>query len=419
VKKLLGLVIVVAAVGAVLYHRSAPPPVISYADWTTEPIDTGSVTEIVTATGVVQPRDMVAVGAESAGRVVRVFVEPGQHVKAGDALCQLDDRLAVLRSQQARLAVELAQAEVARAEAARDAATLTAQRARDPAGQIQPVANAESAEYQRRGAEAALRAAQVRLREAQTGQQLAELAVDQTVVRAPVAGTVIEKRLAVGQLIGPPAAAHLFTIAPELEYFQVTALVSESDVARIRVGQPASLTVNAWGEHTFDGKVTRVGQVAAAVPGAVQYPVTIDVPNVRDPAGKEWMLRSGMTATAELIVRRHDGVWRLPAAAVGVTFDESRLSDQARRKLARGMARADRADWQRVWALTADRGPWPLFLRTGGKNARGEPGLQDSRHIEILAWDPEESEPAPGATLRAVTGVPDSALPAKPGLKLF
>lgn len=420
VKKLLGLAIALVAIGAIVWQRHAPTSKPSWADWATEPIDRGTLVETVAANGAIQPRDMLSIGSESTGRVVRVLVEAGQLVKAGDALCQLDDRLAGLRIQQAKQAIEIAQADVARAEAGRDAAVAALQRARDPGGQIQPVAHVETAEFQWRSAEATVRAAQAKAREAQIAGQLADLAFEQLTVRAPVAGVILEKRVGVGQLVAPSPAAPLFLIGPELEQLQLTALVAEGDIGKVRVGQSASFTVNAWPELQFEGRVSRIGLAAAPGGSAVQYPVAIDAANQKDPASREWRLRTGMSATIELAVRRHDGVWRLPAAATGITLDESKISESARRKLARAAHRADRGDWQRVWLLSPERGPWPVFLRVGGKTSAGDTGIQDAQWIEVLAWDPEESLPEPNAPApRVIVGVPDSAKPAKPGLKLF
>ena len=49
----------------------------------------------------------------------------------------------------------------------------------------------------------------------------------------------------------------------------------------------------------------------------------------------------------------------------------------------------DRDAWQVVWVLGQDSKPWPIFVRTGGKNAAGESGIRDVTHVEVLEWDPE------------------------------
>jgi HlyD family secretion protein len=419
VKKLIVLLLIVGAGLALAALRPSPAPPGDAG--TAESLEFGSIAETVSAAGAVQPRDGVAVGSDAAGRIVRVFAEVGHVVKVNDALAQFDDRLAQVRLQQARLAVELAQAEMARAHAGRDAAALGLQRARETHVQLNTPAprDAESAELTLRGAEAGLKAAGLRVREAQAAQQLAELAADATVVRSPIAGVVLERRAVAGQHAGPPLSAHLFTVAPNQELAQVVAPVAEADVAKVRVGQVARFTVNAWPDDTFEGRVTRVASVPAGAPGAVQYPVTVDVTNLRGPGGRDWKLRPGMPAAVDVVIRRHERVWKLPAAAAAVQLDEAALPEAARKKLGRWKSRGDRADWQRVWLVTADGAPWPLYLRIGGKDANGEPGLSDGQFVEVLAWDPEETPPPPEKPPRVLTAAPDALKPAKPALKFF
>lgn len=418
-KKLI-LLLLLVGVGlplAKLRHSSAPAGAVG----TAESLECGSIAETVSAAGTVQPRDGVVVGSDAAGRIVRIFVEVGQVVKVNDALAQFDDRLAQVRLQQARLAVELAHAEMTRAQAGRDTAVLALQRARETHVQLNnPVPrDAESAELALRGAEAGLKAAGLRVREAQAAQQLAELAADATVVRSPIAGVVLERRAVAGQHAGPPHSAHLFTVAPNQELVQVVAPVAEADIATVRVGQVARFTVNAWPDDTFEGRVTRAAWVPTGGPGAVQYPVTVDVTNVRGPGGRDWKLRPGMPAAVDVVIRRHEQVWKLPAAAAAVQLDETALPESARKKLCRWKSRGDRADWQRVWLVTVDGSPWPLFLRVGGKDANGEAGLSDGQFVEVLAWDPEETAPPPEKPPRVLTTAPDALKPAKPALKFF
>ena len=77
----------------------------SGAEWPTELIEFGAITESISASGTIQTKDQMTIGCECTGRVTNVFVDAGQAVKAGDVLCQLDDRLANLRLQQAKLAI--------------------------------------------------------------------------------------------------------------------------------------------------------------------------------------------------------------------------------------------------------------------------------------------------------------------------
>ena len=156
-----------------------------------------------------------------------------------------------------------------------------------------------------------------------------------------------------------------------------------------------------------------------AVQGAVYYPVEIDAVNQRDPATGEWQMRPGMPAAVDFVLRRHESVWKVPVAALGVTAEPANLSESARAKLARWRGRPDRAAWLQVWTLDAERRPWPLFVKLDGTNAAGEPGLQDSQFREVLSWDPDEAAPSPSAGERPRVLTGPAGPESRPGLKLF
>ncbi len=379
-----------------------------------QPMEYGAITETVSATGVLQPRDAVAVGTELAGRVAEVLVDLHQTVEAGQPLLRLDDRLARLRVRQAQVAVDLARADVGRAQAARDAAQVALQRVRElldkAGGQRRDVDAAEAA---LQAAEAAVRVAAVKVQEAEAALQLAQYGLDITTVRAPAAGVVIDRKVTAGQQVGPPLSAHLFTVASDLARMEVVAQVSEGDIGRVRPGLPATFTVNSFPDVTFRGTVTQIKPVPATVQGAVFYAVTIGAENAKDAATGEWRLRPGMPAAVEVVLRTHPNVWKLPLAARGVAPDPARQDDAARAKLARWDDRADRADWQLVWARDGDGPPRPLFLRLGD----GHAGAQDGQFAEVLAWDPDEPAPDPARPPRVLIAAP--AAEKSPGLRLF
>lgn len=420
VKKWIGLLLLVVGIaGLTAFRRPLSAPTTPTEDWVTETVELGSLAESISANGTMQPANHVTVGTETVGRVVRVFVEPGQVVPIHAPLAQFDDRFAQLRLQQAKHGVELAQTEVQRAETGRESAQLQLRRARDTSNRGVPVPDVEAAELQVKAAESALRAAQIKVREAQTGQQLAEHAVEMTIIRAPAAGVILEKRVVPGQQIGPPLGAQLFQIATNIEQMQITALVAEGDIGKLRVGQTAQFTVNAWPDHQCEGRITRIGQAPAGGPltSTVHYPVIVDANNQKDPSGRDWRLRPGMSAAVEFALRRHDQVWKLPIAATTVQLDETKLTENAQKKLTRWKTRSDRNDWQRVWTIGSDSKPWPVFLRTGGRTGHGDVGINDGQFIEVISWDPDE--PQPTKPLRVLTATPDSLKPSKPGLKLF
>ena len=409
-KKLFAVIALVAVVLAVLAYRwqhNAAKTTPDGSVW--QPIEYGSITETVSATGVLQPREVVAVGTELAGKIAKVLVDVPAAVEKDQPLLQMDDRVARLRAKQAAVAVELAKADVGRAEAARDAAQVAVHRADDllkAGGQQRDLDMANAA---MKSAEATVHVAQVKVQEAEATLQLAEHGVTLTTVRSPIAGVVIDRKVTAGQQIGPPISGHLFTVAADLSRMEVVAQVAEGDVGRVKSGLQATFTVNSFPDVTFRGEVKLIKPVPATVQGAVFYPVTVAAENTKDAATGEWRLRPGMPAAVELVLRAHDNIWRLPLAARGVTLDAERQDEAAKAKLAHWESRPDRLDWQLVWARDGDRPPRPLFLKLTG--------AQDGQFVEISGWDPDEPAPVPTKLPKVLIAAP--ADKPSPGLRLF
>ncbi len=407
------------------------------------PVEWGTLTETVSATGILQPQEIIAVGCELSGRVVEFYsnAEINQLVQEGDPLLKLDDRLALIKLEQARTAVRLALANVQMAEAARDAAALRVVRLREVPQDVGLRKELDEAEMQLKSADAAVVAAKVKVEEAQVAQQQAQFGLELTVVRAnaepsdstnPALSkrryTIIDRKVVLGQLIAPPASAQLFTLASHLERMRVHVQVGENDIGRMRAGLTATFTVYAYPEEDarFEGKVVEIRPMPSNLQGAVFFDTVIDVTNRRDPKTQEWELRPGMTAAVDFILRRHADVWKVPTAALSFQLDERYQTEEARAKLARWQSRSDREEWKPVWVVTHEQKPWPIFVRIGGKNAAGETGIKDGQFNEVLQWDPElkqKPDPkVPASFPHVITGAPavtKQGLFDRPNMKLF
>jgi hypothetical protein len=240
--------------------------------------------------------------------------------------------------------------------------------------------------------------------EARAARKLAELGLDLTVVRVPSSAgrtastsaskqvfTIIDRSAVVGQLAGPPAAAHLFTLASDLGQMRLHARVSQDDVGKVRPGLTAnfSLWANFEGETRIQGRVEEIRPMPSQLHGLVFYDALIDVANRRNPQTREWLLRPGMTVSATIHLRTHTEVWKMPALALDFQVPENEQTEAARAKLARWQERKDSEEWMPAWVLDEHRDPWPIFVRTGGKNAGGQTGISDGRYAEVLEWDPD------------------------------
>jgi HlyD family secretion protein len=411
-------------------RRDAAEPTYSFA-----PAEFGSLTETVSATGTLQPQEVFPVGTELAGKVVEVAADFNQTVSEGDLLLRLDDRAAEQKLKQAETAVQLARASVDQAKAQQEAAEKTADRLRNLSSEVSMRKDLDAAEAQLKAAKAAVAVAEAHVREAEDGRELARLGVQLTHVHVPViakpsaareatpglgslaadgsAGQgkrkfiVLERRVELNQQVGPPASAQLFLLGGDLAHMQVLAQVAEGDIGRVRRDQRADFTVSAYGDDSlFTGRVADMRLLPTNDKGAIFYRVVIDVPNRKDPATADWQLRPGMTASVDVVVRRHDDVWKVPITAVNFQLPDEYQSDAARARLAQWQGRKDADQWKALWTAGSGGKPWPVFVRLFGTNGKGDTAIRDSQFDEVMEWDPEMPAPDPKAPPQFIIGAP-------------
>ena len=137
--------------------------------------------------------------------------------------------------------------------------------------------------------------------------------LDYTTIRAPVDGIVIKRAIERGQTVAASLQSpELFVIAQNLSDMQVDASIDESDVGRIRTGQRATFTVDAFPGQTFDGEVNQVRKAAQSVANVVTYVAVVGFSN----AGGR--LLPGMTANVRVVTDVRDSVLKVPNAALRV-----------------------------------------------------------------------------------------------------
>jgi HlyD family secretion protein len=395
----------------------------------------GALVETVSATAALQPLEVFPVGTELAGKVVEVAADFNQTVSEGDLLLRLDDRAARQKLRQAETAVQLAKASVEQARAQQEAADATVARLRKLPDNVSMRKDLDAAEAQAKAAKAAVDVAEVHVREAEDARSLAQLGVELTRVHVPVIARgpaskksvpglgslapegaapqskrkfiVLDRKVELNQQVGPPASGQLFLLGGSLAKMQAIAQVAEGDIGRVRTGQTAEFSVATYGEDVlFAGRVADIRLLPTSDHGAIFYRVVIDVDNKEDQATGAWQLRPGMTASVDVVVRRHEKVWKVPLAAVNLQMPEEYKTDAARQKLKLWQSRKDADQWKAVWVLGGDRKPVPLFLRLG-PNTGEEAGIHDAQFDEVLQWDPDlQPAPDPNNPPRFIIGAP-------------
>lgn len=331
--------LVVAAAAAWWWTQRAGADTVQYR---TATIERGNLQATVSASGAVNPVTQVSVGTQVSGQIRDLLVDFNSEVKAGQLIAQIDPETFEYRVRSAQADVEAAQAAVATAQASAAAGRAQVARAQVDLNeaqrdferkhslvQMQFIAQSESdraralvnttAEaLKATQAQVGVTEAQIRTAMANVAQREAALAqarVDlaRTRITSPVDGIVIKRAIEKGQTVAASLQSpELFVIAQNLSDMQVDASVDESDVGRIRAGQHATFTVDAFPGQTFDGEVRQVRKAAQTIANVVTYVTVVGFSNG---AGR---LLPGMTANVRIVTDQRDNVLKVPNAALRV-----------------------------------------------------------------------------------------------------
>lgn len=300
-----------------------------------EPVQRRDLVEVVTATGVVQPRRKVDIVADVSGRVAQVYVQEGRWVRAGDLLLRIDPSTYEPAVRRAYAAWQQAQANARQAEAQWRQAEVAFQRAQSLAQrQLLPAAEVDNARTARDVARAQAEAARAAVTQAHAAYLEAVEALRKTVLRAPMSGRVVRLDVEAGETavmgtINTPGS-RLLTIA-DPSALEVRARVDETDVPRIHLGDSASIELDALPGRAFAGRVVRIGESSvgerpavaadAAASQSVDYEVIVALQE-RDPA-----VRPDMSATVRIVTARRARALAVPIVAVAVRDPSGRRLD--------------------------------------------------------------------------------------------
>ncbi|MCA9622236.1 MAG: efflux RND transporter periplasmic adaptor subunit [Myxococcales bacterium] len=349
----------------------------------------GELAVTVAATGRLEAREMVDVGAEVSGRLLEVLVDHNDHVKAGQVLATIDTKRLDARAREASGQVRLARAELegARAEAAlrleeRDRVQTLAGRG------LASEQALETAVAEARRAEAAVEMAKARASMAHAGLDAARDDVARAQIVAPIDGIVLARNVEPGQTLASSFQVPvLFQIARDLRELRLHVRVDEADVARVREGQTATFTVEAHPGRKFPSRVVSLRNVPSIEQGVVSYEAVLAVQN------EEGLLRPGMTATATIVTERVSDALLVPNAALRFLPLEQAKDDATQEESRGSRVSKDDEPRHRVWKL-GEQGPEAVALSIGRSD--GEQTEVLSGEIEVgmaLLVDVEEAKP--------------------------
>lgn len=247
-------------------------------------VERSDIIAIVSATGTLSPVNKVDVSSKITGLIEEVRVNENDRVKKDQILIILDDK---------KLA---AQVEQSRARLAN--ATANYERARKM-NQVGAYSNQQ------------LDAARMDYDVAKAAYDDATSNLADTVIRAPIDGMVIGKPIPAGQTVSPGISNPmvLLTVA-DLGQMQIEALIDESDIGKVKVGQKVTFTVDAYTDKTFTGKVAIISNKANVQQNVVYYTVYIDVDS------PEGLLKPTMTARVSVRIGERNNVVAVPILAL-------------------------------------------------------------------------------------------------------
>jgi HlyD family secretion protein len=333
------VVLALAGGGTWWWTQRAKTDEVSYR---TAKIERGNLQATVSASGAVNPVTQVSVGTQVSGQIKELYADFNSEVKAGQLIALIDPetfeyrvRSAQADVDSARAAVLTAQANIAASNAAVSRAKvdqIEAQRdferqqslvekqfvAQNVADKARALVASSSESVKAAQAQLGVTQAQVKSAQANVAQResaLAQARIDlsRTKITSPVNGIVIKRAIEKGQTVAASLSSpELFVIAQNLSDMQVDASIDESDVGRIRTGQKASFTVDAYPGQTFDGEVKQVRKAAQNVANVVTYVAVVGFTNVGD------KLLPGMTANVRLVTDLRENVLKIPNAALRV-----------------------------------------------------------------------------------------------------
>ena len=254
------VLVVLAAIALFIGRRNAPQAVEIATVAAAYPSVSVSA---LNATGRVVAARRASVSSKGTGRLEWLGVQEGQRVTEGDIIARLENRDVAAEREQAAAQVQVARANLAQGQAELEDAQAAFKRAQDLAQQKFIAGSAlDTAEARYNKSRAAIDTLRAQIAVAQANYRASEVAYDQTLIRAPFTGMVLTKSANVGDIVTPFSSASGTTGAvvtmADMETLEVEADVSESSIAKITVGQPVEIQLDAFPELRLLGEVSRI-----------------------------------------------------------------------------------------------------------------------------------------------------------------
>lgn len=319
------IVLVLLALILSAVFSEAPKP-----DYIAESVVQESLDLSVTATGNLRPTNQVEVGAEVTGPVDSVLVDVNDRVTKGQVIAVINTEIIDQQIAQARANLGAARAALAQAQATLGIDTVQLSRLEEvrrlSGGRVPSLIEIEQAEAAVQRDRAAVASAKANIEAADASLKGNLTTRSRAVIRAPVNGVVLARRIEPGQtVVAAFNTVTLFVIAEDLAEMQLRVAIDEADVGQVKAGQKATFTVDAYPGRQFPATLERVdlasattvqGQGGSGTPAAASGGSVVSYEARLKVANPEGLLRPGMTATATIATRNTGSALLVPNAAL-------------------------------------------------------------------------------------------------------
>lgn len=376
----IGIALVVVVLGLLVSRCFAPKPPPSYI---TVPAEKGALAVTVAATGRLAPIRQVTVGSEISGLVLKVLVDVNDRVTEGQPIAIIDPARLDDAITQSRATLAANQAAVAQNQATLEEATAQLRRmeevSRLSGGKVPAQTELDTARAAVARARANLRSAQANVISAQASLSSNQTQRTRSIIRSPVNGVVLARQVDAGQTVAAQfSTPNMFVIAQDLTHMKLEVAIDEADVGSVKVGLPASFTVDAFPGRTFPAQITRVDlgsnlTASTATTSATTSTTTanqvVSYAAILSVANPDLTLRPGMTATATIGVEKLDNALLIPNGALrfapqdagakaGVQVQFGPRRDEQQKAIGRGSK-------QTVYVVGSDGKPQKVEVVTG------------------------------------------------------
>lgn len=317
------LVVILLAIGVWKYFFSKNGDAEKYL---TATVEMGEIQNLVTATGVLQPREYVDVGAQVSGQLRKLLVVVGQQVKAGDLLAEIDATVfrakvdgirAQLQNQQAQLGDRQAQLALAKIRIDRQQNLFKDDATTKEALQV--------AEASFQSASAQLKALQAQIQQTQSSLRAEEANLAYARIYAPMSGTVVSITSRQGQTLNANNQAPTIMRIADLSTMTVQTQVSEADIGKLHVGMPVYFTTLGGQDYRWYSKLNRVEPTPQVSSNVVLYNALFDVPN------ENGVLMTSMSTQVFFITAQARDTLVIPASALNFKVRKPGETDEGKK----------------------------------------------------------------------------------------